>query len=245
MVLPLNVFPPHPEMLTSGWQPCIGKNSLPSAKPWSSSLRDYLTTLALIQSNNGEPNWAPNHATKKTVGPLNPLSPTPVSYITFLVAQMETCGCGFHRPYRCIKGRHTESDGGAADFQHALCGSDIINRSQRPQFQERMRVLPSSAEAGATSLKIPAVTLRYRQSSQTHGGILQMGATLIPCDSRSSEQKDSRGFLDNGCARLLVHPGVSGSLEKKVKVWKNAGFLLSSPSFHIRGEQTTLQHGRL
>lgn len=30
---------------------------------WSSNLLDYLTTLALIQSNNGEPNWGPNHAT--------------------------------------------------------------------------------------------------------------------------------------------------------------------------------------
>lgn len=69
-----------------GWK----ENSLPSAKPWSSNMRDYLTTLALIQSNNGGPNWAPNHATKKTVGPLNPLSSAPVSYITFLMAQIET-----------------------------------------------------------------------------------------------------------------------------------------------------------
>lgn len=54
---------------------------------WSSNLLDYLTTLALIQSNNGEPNWGPNHATKHTVELLNRCGPTPPSYITLLMAQ--------------------------------------------------------------------------------------------------------------------------------------------------------------
>lgn len=55
----------------------------PFSNAWSSNLLDYLTTLALIQSNNGVPNWGPNHATKHTVELLNQ-SGFPSSYITLL-----------------------------------------------------------------------------------------------------------------------------------------------------------------
>lgn len=51
---------------------------------WSSNLLDCLTTLALVQSNNGEPNWGPNHATKHTVELLNQIGSSP-SYITLIM----------------------------------------------------------------------------------------------------------------------------------------------------------------
>lgn len=66
---------------------------------WSSNLLDYLTTLALIQSNNGEPNWGPNHATKHTVELLNRSGSTP-SYITLIIGPeswKKNAQCGIHQ----------------------------------------------------------------------------------------------------------------------------------------------------
>lgn len=55
-----------------GWNPAAESRQLSAlSNAWTSNLLDYLTTLALIQSNNGAPNWGPNHATKHTVELLN------------------------------------------------------------------------------------------------------------------------------------------------------------------------------
>lgn len=64
---------------------------------WSSNLPDYLTTLALIQSNNGVPNWGPNHATKRTVELLNQSGSTPVLHHTRIQDDSENAQCGFHQ----------------------------------------------------------------------------------------------------------------------------------------------------
>lgn len=65
------------------------ENSLPSAEAWSSNLLDYLTTLALIQSNNGEPNWGPNHATRAHSRAIDSIRLLPrfSSYITLLMEE--------------------------------------------------------------------------------------------------------------------------------------------------------------
>ena len=77
------------------WFPSRQLSALSDA--WSSNLPDYLTTLALIQSNNGEPNWGPNHATKHTVELLNQSGSTS-SYITLLMETESgrTPECGIH-----------------------------------------------------------------------------------------------------------------------------------------------------
>lgn len=51
----------------SGEIPSAQSNELPAlSNAWSSNPLDYLNTLEAVQSNNGEPNWGPNHATERT-----------------------------------------------------------------------------------------------------------------------------------------------------------------------------------
>lgn len=70
---------------SSGENPAAQNSQLSDlSNAWSSNLLDCLTTLALIQSNNGEPNWGPNHATKHTVELLSQTGCSP-SYITLIM----------------------------------------------------------------------------------------------------------------------------------------------------------------
>lgn len=132
----LKPFPPTSGEILA--ESLAAENSVPSAKPWSSNMLDYLTTLALIQSNNGEPNWAPNHATKRTVGPLNPPGSTPVSYITW--PKYRHVQCGFRRPYRaavvalkagsaCPRAESADIAAPWPNLNTRGLGRDFINRS--------------------------------------------------------------------------------------------------------------------
>lgn len=67
---------------------------------WSSNLLDYLTTLALIQSNNGEPNWGPNHATSTQLSywiGLAPLALTSHSSLVQNPGRLHKCPMWIHQ----------------------------------------------------------------------------------------------------------------------------------------------------
>lgn len=199
MVLPLNLFPPQPEMLISGWKPCIGEKLAALCKAVKQQYAWLLNHISTDPVKQRRTKLSPTSRHKEDSWAIESIKLHPPSLTSHSSwPKCRSVDVDSTAADRCIKGRRTESEGGTARFRHAVRVGATPLTALRPQFQERTRVLTSSTETGAASSEIPAVILRYRQSSQTHGDILQMGATLIPCDSRSSEQRDGRGFLHNG-----------------------------------------------